>query len=234
MTAVARRADRSRPLADPSQTPGRTPARLGETAVTSSAHPGARAGRRSAVSLRLGRIAGDRRGSAAVAFAVVAPVFLAALAAIMEFAGIMLVQAALEGTAREASRYGITGAAAEGLSREERIRRIAATYTFGLVDMDELEMETLVYSSFGAIGQPEPFTDRNGNGAWDEGESFSDVNGNGTWDDDGGAAGLGGGSDIVVYRLRYDWGLMIPLLWPVLGESVTLRANMVVRNEPYD
>ena len=53
-------------------------------------------------------------------------------------------------------------------------------------------MDTLVYESFADIGKPEPFTDQDGNGAYNAGEPFVDVNGNGQWDADMGEAGLGG------------------------------------------
>ncbi|MCP4228101.1 MAG: hypothetical protein GY773_32535 [Actinomycetia bacterium] len=53
------------------------------------------------------------------------------------------------------------------------------------------------------------------------------------WDDDMGAAGLGGPGDVVVYRLSYDWNIMIPLFEPIFGETVTLQANVAVRNEPF-
>ncbi|NOY79555.1 MAG: hypothetical protein GXP31_00990, partial [Kiritimatiellaeota bacterium] len=36
---------------------------------------------------------------------------------------------------------------------------------------------------------PEPYTDQNGNGAYDSGEPFTDLNGNGSWDNDGALMG---------------------------------------------
>ena len=48
-----------------------------------------------------------------------------------------------------------------------------------------------------------------------------------------GLAGLGGPGDVVVYRLRYDWNVMIPLFTPFFGDVVTLDANVAVRNEPF-
>ena len=72
-------------------------------------------------------------------------------------------------------------------------------------------METLVYESFADIGEPEPFTDQDGNAGYNSGEPFVDVNGNGQWDEDMGEAGLGGPSDVVVYRLSYDWGIDHPV-----------------------
>jgi len=167
-------------------------------------------------------------------FAFLAPIFLAMLGAIMEFSGIMFVQTLLEGSAREASRYGITGFVEPGVSREDQILDVVRKNTYGIINLDALGIETLVYENFGDVGQPEPFTDANGNGAYDDGEAFNDVNGNGTWDPDMGAAGLGGPGDVVVYRMTYDWTIMIPLFRPFFGDSVRLQANIAVRNEPYE
>jgi TadE-like protein len=132
----------------------------------------------------VGRLRGAPRsedGAAMVEFALVGPLFIGLLCAIMEFSGIMFVQVILEGSAREASRYGLTGFVQGGVSREDQILAIVQENTYGIVDMDHLEMETLVYENFGDIGEPEPFTDENGNGVWDNDEPFTDINGNGNW-----------------------------------------------------
>lgn len=178
-------------------------------------------------------IVGDS-GQAIVEFALVAPAFLAITLSILEFSGIMFVQTLLEGGAREASRYGITGQQPDGMSRDAMILQIVGENSFGIIDMDKLEMETLVYSNFSEVGQPEPFTDENGNDTYDVGEPYTDSNGNGGWDDDMGAAGLGGPGDVVVYSMTYDWPIMIPLFQPFFGDHVTLQANIAVRNEPFD
>jgi hypothetical protein len=173
-------------------------------------------------------------GAAMVEFAFVAPLFIAMVAAIMEFSGIMFVQAILEGSAREASRYGLTGFTSGGVSREDQILAIIEDHSYGIIDVDELEMETLVYENFADVGQPEPFTDENGNELWDNDEPYTDINGNGTWDEDMGAAGLGGPGDVVVYRVSYDWNIMIPVFEPIFGDAINLQANVAVRNEPFD
>jgi TadE-like protein len=174
-----------------------------------------------------------QNGAAMVEFALVAPLFIALLCAIMEFSGIMFVQAILEGSAREASRYGLTGFTSGGVSREDQIKAIVEDNTYGIIDMDDLQFEPLVYENFGDIGQPEPFTDENGNTVWDNDEPYTDINGNGTWDPDMGAAGLGGPGAVVVYRMSYDWDIMIPLFWPFFGNSIQLQSNIAVRNEPF-
>lgn len=173
-------------------------------------------------------------GKAIVEFALVAPIFLGITLSILEFSGIMFVQTLLEGGAREASRYGLTGQQPEGVSRDAMILQIVSENSFGIIDVNDLEMTTLVYENFSEVGQPEPFTDENGNDAYDEGEPYIDVNGNGSWDDDMGAAGLGGPGDVVVYRMSYDWPIMIPLFQPFFGDHVTLEANIAVRNEPFE
>jgi hypothetical protein len=178
-------------------------------------------------------VVGDA-GKAIVEFALVAPIFLGITLSILEFSGIMFVQTLLEGGAREASRYGLTGQTPEGISREAMILQIVSENSFGIIDVDELEMTTSVYGDFSDVGQPEPFTDENGNDAYDEGETYTDVNGNGGWDDDMGAAGLGGPGQVVVYEMTYDWPIMIPLFQPFFGDHVTLQANIGVRNEPFE
>ena len=187
---------------------------------------------RAAIRRLLGAARSDD-GAAMVEFAFVAPLFIALLAAIMEFSGIMFVQAILEGSAREASRYGLTGFTSGGVSREDQILAIVEEHTYGIIDLGQLQMETLVYENFGDVGQPEPFTDENANGSWDNDEPFTDVNGNGTWDPDMGAAGLGGPGDVVIYRMSYDWSIMIPLFRPFFGDAITLQSNIAVRNEPF-
>lgn len=178
------------------------------------------------------RTLGDT-GHAIVEFALVAPVLLSLLCGIFEFSGILFAQTLLEGGARQASRFGITGSSTAEVSRQDMILQIIEDNAYGVIDIDEIDMETLVYESFADVGQPEPFTDANSNGEFDEGEEFDDINGNSAWDEDMGLAGLGGPGDVVVYRLRYDWNLIIPFFEPFFGETVSLDANVAVRNEPF-
>lgn len=176
-----------------------------------------------------------RRGATATEFALVAPAMFLTLVGILEVGMILLLTTLMEGSVREAARFGITGYQVTGQSREDTIRAIVAERTVGLVDMAQLQVNYQVYQSFDQIGQPEPFVDANANGVYDVGESFVDVNGNGSWDADMGVAGVGGPGDVVVYTLTYNWPLMTGLLTPFLGESgaFPIRAAIAVRNEPY-
>ncbi|MEM8949113.1 MAG: TadE/TadG family type IV pilus assembly protein [Pseudomonadota bacterium] len=174
----------------------------------------------------------DEKGGALVEFAFVAPLFLAIVLAIIEFSGITFAQTLLEGGAGQASRFGILGSVPDGSSREQAIRDIIEKNAFGVIDADDVRLETLTYNSFAAIGQAEPFEDANGNGSFDENEIFQDINGNGARDDDQGRAGAGDAGQVVLYRLTYDWDIMVPIFQPFFGEQITLQATTAVRNEP--
>jgi hypothetical protein len=116
------------------------------------------------------------------------------------------------------------------------IRKIVKDRTAGLIDMNKVKIETLVYQNFSDIGKPEPFTDQAPfNGVYDVGEPFVDVNGNGKWDADMGAAGVGGPGAVVVYRVSYNWPLLTGLMVPLLGSGgyVHLSVSTAVRNEPF-
>jgi Flp pilus assembly pilin Flp len=181
----------------------------------------------------LRRLRRDERGATIVEFAVIFPVFILAMFGIIETAIVLFVSSSIEAAVLEASRFGITGSLTPGVSREDRVLEIVGDKTYGLVDMEQVDIQTLVYASFDDIGQPEPFEDENLNTVYDDPEPFTDVNGNGIWDADMGAAGLGGPSDVVVYRVSYDWGVMTPLIRNVLGESVRHVSSVAVRNEPF-
>ncbi len=173
-------------------------------------------------------------GSAMVEFALIAPAFLALVGGIFEFSGVFFAQTLLEGGAREASRFGIIGSSASAEAGQAAIQKIIKKNAFGVIDADKVRVVTLSYDSFGAVGQPEPFDDANGNGRFDDGEFFEDVNDNKSRDEDQGRIGLGSGDQVVLYRLTYDWDIMIPIFQPMFGEQVTLEATVAVRNEPFD
>lgn len=178
----------------------------------------------------------NEEGATIVEFALIAPTLMLFVMGIIEVAMVLFVSMLLEGSVREAGRYGITGYVYQGFDRIAIIRKIVEQNTIGLVDMEKVKIETLTYQSFSAVGQPEPFSDTNGNGQRDVGEAFNDVNGNGTWDDDMGVNGAGGPGDIVVYTITYDWPLLTTFLGDLMGRAgiMQLSASYAVRNEPWD
>ncbi len=178
-------------------------------------------------------LARDARGAVALEFALILPVLLTFFFGIIEVALSVFINSSIESAVFEASRFGVTGGTTPGVTRQDRVLDIVGERTYGLVDMDTVTVDTLVYDTFSDIGKPEPFVDANANAVYDAGETFTDVNGNGVWDADMGLAGLGGPSDVVVYQLTYDWGIVTPLMRRVMGNSVEMVSSVAVRNEPF-
>jgi Flp pilus assembly protein TadG len=184
---------------------------------------------------RLAQLIPGRGGVSALEFGLIAPVCMTLVCIFIDLAMIMFISNVMEGGLREASRYAITGYIEPGKTREDKIREIVIDHSYGLIDPAEIIITYKVYETFGAVGQPEPFVDQNGNSQYDSGEPFTDVNGNGQWDADQGAAGVGGPGDIVAYTVEYKWRLWTPLAKEIRGGdgSITLNATIAVRNEPY-
>ena len=178
------------------------------------------------------RLFRNNDGSSAVEFAFAAPPLILALFGSLELLIVLFVGSTLESAVLDASRFGVTGGTQSGITREQQVRTIIEDRTMGLVDMSEATIDTLTYSTFDDVGKPEPYTDSNANGSYDNGEPYTDINGNSQWDSDMGAAGLGGPGDIVVYRVSYQWGMITPMLEPIIGQ-ITHTSSVVVRNEPY-
>lgn len=186
----------------------------------------------------LRRLAGCRRdegGAAAVEFAMVLPLLCLLTFGVIEMGMIMATLTSIEGGLKEASRYGITGQTPDDQTRIEKIRTILDNHSFNLVDFDEAEFSVKTYPSFSGVGQPEPYSDMNGNGQYDEGESYSDINQDGEWSPDMGASGAGMGGEVVSYTVTIPWHIMTPFAGPLIAGDdgvLPLTATIVVRNEP--
>ncbi|MCG8543925.1 MAG: hypothetical protein MJE12_06920 [Alphaproteobacteria bacterium] len=146
---------------------------------------------------------------------------------------ILFLNALLEGSLRDAARFGVTGFTPSGVNREDVIVDKISSATMGLVPITAANVTALAYTDFSEVGQPEPFVDANSNSTYDAGEDFTDINGNGQWDADMGTPGLGGACDVVVYRLETEWPLLLGLLATHIGSPYKLTASAAVRNEPF-
>lgn len=182
------------------------------------------------------KAARDESGATLSEFALIAPVLFFLMLGTFEFGTIMLTGSLMEGALRDASRYGITGREEAEEDRLTTITRMVEERTLGLVDMAEADVEVLVYPNFGRIGDGEPYVDGNGDGDYNSGETFTDENDNGVWDADIGQQGAGGGDDVVLYRILYQWPLMTPALSDMIGTDghFPMRASVAVRNEPWE
>lgn len=176
----------------------------------------------------------NQEGSAIIEFALLTPVFFYLIFGIIEVYAYMLAEGIIESAMRQSARSGLTGYTPEGVSRENYIKAQIDEEAF-FIDNEKLEFESLIYSSFENINQPEPYTDSNGDGYYDVGEPYDDVNGNAQWDADMGASGAGSAGDIVVYTAKYNWKFMTPFIGNVISDdgSMDIIASSVVRNEPF-
>jgi Flp pilus assembly protein TadG len=172
-----------------------------------------------------------QKGSVAIEFALIAPVMFIFVIGMMEISTALAVSTFLEGGLRQASRFGVTGGDG-GIGREARIQQIMASNSFGLIDPNDIALDTRTYGTFAEIGD-ESYTDTNNNGTYDAGEPFIDRNNNGRWTPDSGTPGLGDGDDIVVYRVSYQWRFMTGVLRPIIGDHVTFNSGIALRNEPF-
>lgn len=184
---------------------------------------------------RLRPIARRSDGVTAIEAAFTAPIIIFTMIGVIEILVVMFVTALMEGAVREASRFGITGYSPASTDRAQMISDIINEHTLGLIEVTPETVKILTYDSFDNIGQPEPYTDDNGNGQYDVGEDYTDVNTNGQWDADQGADGPGDASEVVLYTVTYDWHIFTPLMSHVIGRNgvVTLKASIAVRNEPW-
>ena len=175
-------------------------------------------------------------GSTVLEFAFVAPVLMVLLVGSMEVGMIFFASSLLEGGLREASRFGLTGAPPASGTRESHIADVVNQNGAGVIQVDDSNSTTLVYPNFTSIGEPEPYTDTNGNSVHDVGEPFTDINCNSQWDPDMGKSGLGHGGEVVQYTVNFDLKFMTGFLAPLLGANgkLPLSASVVVRNESFD
>lgn len=175
-------------------------------------------------------------GVSAIEFAIVAPVLLLLIFGIVEFATIMLVANIMENATSISSRLGKTGYAAGGKSRTETILDSVIARAGNLIDPQKLSITSKYYEQFDQIGDAEPWNDANHNGIAETGE-YNDINGNGQYDADMGLAGYGNAEDIVVYTIRYPWGIMTPIMRELIGDAhgdYPITAHAIVKNEPFD
>jgi len=161
-------------------------------------------------SLDLARLAG-RRGATAMEFGLVAPMLVLLLLGMIE-AGVQFgTGLLLDSAARDASRFGVTGATAPaGMAnpppdRTAAIRRIVLDRGAGLLRDDRLTMTITAFAGFAEIGQQGAGTD-----------------------------GPGGRGAVVLYELRYTQPVLTPLPSAAFGAREFIHvATAVVRNEPF-
>ena len=190
---------------------------------------------------RLRSLRRDRRGAAAMEFAMVAPPFLLLIMGVLDLGHIMWTKSMLQGAVEKAGRDStLEGGAAAISAIDQRVReqvRVAvptAAVTFSRRSSAE----------FSYFGRAEPLTvDPNGNDVLDPRDCYTDVNNNRRRDTlDPSEEGQGGAGAAVIYKVDVDYPHWFPMpglislitRQPQSSGNVRLSASTVLRNQPYD
>ena len=169
------------------------------------------------------------RGSSSVEFALIAPVMLMTLFGMFDLGHGMYTKSLLEGAIEKAARNSSIEAATTG-SLDARVTAVVRQIAPGAI----LTFTRSNYANFSNVGQPEDFTDVDGNNACNSGEPFEDANGNGTYDNDRGRSGNGGARDAVLYKVGVAYPRVMPIGQLIGGSSTqNMTAIAVLRNQPY-
>ena len=168
----------------------------------------------------LRRFRRNRRGSAAVEFALVAPVFFALLFAIIETAIVFFAGQLLETVTQDSARMIMTGQAqTTGYSQSDFKTSVVCPKIIVLFDCTNgISIDVQSYSAFSSVSISNPI---------DSGKNFVPPNN----------YSPGGPGDIVVVRLFYQWPLIVTGLGyniaNLTGSKRLLTATAAFRNEPY-
>ena len=164
------------------------------------------------------RFSRNRRGSAAVEFALVAPVFFALLFAIIEVAIVFFASQVLETVTQDSARMIMTGQAQTAAYTQAQFK----TYVCGRINVmfdcaNGIYVDVQNYPGFANVSIADPIN----------GGCFVSPNN----------YNPGGPGDIVVVRLFYQWPLIVTGLGfniaNLCGSKRLLTATAAFRNEPY-
>jgi Flp pilus assembly protein TadG len=172
-----------------------------------------------AVSKILRRFRRNRRGSAAVEFALVAPVFFALLFAIIETAIVFFAGQVLETVTQDSARMIMTGQAQTAGYTQAQFKSYVCGKISVLFDcVNGIYVDVKSYTAFSNVAISDPI---------DAGKSFVAPNN----------YSPGGPGDIVVVRLFYQWPLIVTGLGyniaNLSGSRRLLSGTAAFRNEPY-
>ena len=189
---------------------------------------------------RLAALRSNARGATVIEFAIVLPMMLLAIMALMDLGYQVYVQSVLTGAVQRAGRdstieTNISGTSAIDAKVLSLVQSAAPMATFASPPSRQN------FASFQQVNHtgPEPLVDTNRNGVRDPGECFDDLNGNGVWDNqttaDTGSSGTGGASDVVAYTVTINYTRLFPLSAFLGGGSNTVRltSTTILRNQPF-
>lgn len=170
---------------------------------------------------RFEEFASDKRGLAAVEFAMIAVPFFFLIFGLLEVCVIFIMSSVLEHGASEAARSIRTGQFQQAGFDQAQFKSDICAELFGLLSCDsKLQLDVQTFSNFAGTGNPDPLDPDTGDLATD---TFGFI--------------PGAQNDIVVVRVFYEWDLIIPVMSAPLANMSNnrrlLQATIAFRNEPF-
>jgi Flp pilus assembly protein TadG len=167
-----------------------------------------------------------RAGSAAIEFAMIAPLFFLMLFATLETGLAYFANMTLQNAVQQTARVIRTGQASKQNMTQAQFRQKVCDQVKVLLSCDgeKLYIDVRSFGSFGGAAYPAPLdAQQNMNGGLD---SF-----------DLGDSSANGGQAIVLFRAFYKWQLFTPMFGQYFanmsGNQRLLTASIAFRNEPY-
>lgn len=162
----------------------------------------------------------SRKGSAAIEFAMIAPIFFLLIFGIIETGVLFLAGNVLQHAADDAARLVRTGQVqTEHLSATDFRNKICAEIAPVMQCGTDLQVDVRSFSDFAAANFPTP------------------LNNSGELDPNLNKFQPGNAGDVVLLRTFYTWNVVTPLLSPFLtnmtGGKRLLSATAAFRNEPF-
>lgn len=166
------------------------------------------------------RFAQDRRGAAAVEFALIAAPFFFLIFGLLEVCLIFIMSTVMEHAVAEAARPLRTGEAQGAAMTQEQFRQSVCNELFDLLNCDSrLSIDVRTISNFASTPNGSP------------------LDTDGLLNNSGFIFQPGGPNDIVAVRVFYEWDLITPVLSKPLqnmaGNRHLLETTAVFRNEPF-
>ena len=168
----------------------------------------------------LQRYASDKRGVAAVEFALIATPFFFLIFGLLEICMVFIMSSVLEHGINEAARDIRTGQAQADGFDQGAFRASVCGELFELLECDsKLQFDVRVFDSFTNTTDTSP------------------IDGDGELDTSGFGFDMGNASEIVVVRVFYEWNLITPILSAPLANMSEgrrlLQSTVAFRNEPF-
>lgn len=161
-----------------------------------------------------------RDGAAAVEFALIAAPFFLLIFATLEVALYFLGATVIENGVNEAARTIRTGQLQQSGQTVEDFRGSICERISAVADCSRIQLDVRTFDSFSDSANPSP------------------LNEDGEIDDSNFTFNPGGGGDVVVVRVFYDWQLMAPGvvsgMTNMSGNKRLISATAVFRNEPFE